>query len=199
MGSNLLFFGNLSGSEKHTLIIYYRSPYSSKCPLFQDDNWTLIRNYPHPYKWVVGCAAQTVDCNSSSDGICRDPRMDLYRLSCEFRAAIKMFFVYGCTIFIDVLSWLFHFQTESEPWCNSKGARQLLKGFWVRSHTTCKNPLQIGAGPNRRGGQEDHASKLDKQCCGNSGKDFVRFSLKDVKTRLWLFDIVWRYVVPRNH
>lgn len=94
MGSNLLFFWDLSGSEKYTLIIYYRSLYSSKCPLFQDDDWTLIRNYPHPYKRVVGYAVLTGDCSSASGGVSRDPSVDLCRLSCEYRAAIKMFFVY---------------------------------------------------------------------------------------------------------
>lgn len=168
MGSNLLFFGNLSGSEKYTLIIYYRSPYSSKCPLFQDDNWTLIRNYPHPYKWGAGCAVQTVDCNSSSDGVLRDPRMDLCRLSCEFRAAIKMFFVYGCTTLsaVSLPNWIWTLMQLQR----SKAA---FKGPLGQEQCHLQRPLQTGVGPNRGGGQEGHGCELDKQYCGDSGRDLV--------------------------
>lgn len=154
MGSNLLFFWNLSGSEKYTLIIYYRSLYCSKCPLsrWQLDTYRELPTSSQVRSWLC----------SVNHGLHLLIRWCSYRPQ-DGPLQVVMW-IQGCHI--NVLCLLMYYRECSTSRLNLHSdpvpkAMQLLKSLWVRSNA-CKRPLQAKVRASSGGDQEDHGSKLDK-------------------------------------
>lgn len=145
MGGNPLFLWNLSWSEKCTWIIYYRSVHCSKCPLLRDDNWVLVRSFPHSP--VIPGAVPF-----STKSVPWDPKVDLHRWSRWYVTTIEKFLIVSVrTIFS---------KTKHTLWGSIEMYTLFLKPLSQEQDCLSKN-VQSLVRPSNGESSADNGSKLD--------------------------------------